>query len=141
MGACTRNMKSDSAEIKPAQCCIKLVFHLTYQNYQLDITLKQLIQSLKPILILSFHPNLRLQIGIMLSTFLIKILRVIFISHTHCTFPTYLFIFIFLQFKSLKNFLCAVPSSRVGLWRKSAASRLLRFWVGIPPGYMDMCLL
>ena len=23
------NMKSDSAEIKPAQCCIKLVFHLT----------------------------------------------------------------------------------------------------------------
>ena len=25
-----RNMYSDSAEIKPAQCCIKLVFHLTY---------------------------------------------------------------------------------------------------------------
>ena len=23
-------MYSDSAEIKPAQCCIKLVFHLTY---------------------------------------------------------------------------------------------------------------
>jgi hypothetical protein len=23
-------MQSDSAEIKPAQCCIKLVFHLTY---------------------------------------------------------------------------------------------------------------
>ena len=30
MGACARNMQSDSAEIKPAQCCIKLVFHLTY---------------------------------------------------------------------------------------------------------------
>jgi len=30
MGACARNMLSDSAEIKPAQCCIKLVFHLTY---------------------------------------------------------------------------------------------------------------
>ena len=30
MGACARNMKSDPAEIKPAQCCIKLVFHLTY---------------------------------------------------------------------------------------------------------------
>ena len=30
MGACTRNMQSNSAEIKPAQCCIKLVFHLTY---------------------------------------------------------------------------------------------------------------
>jgi hypothetical protein len=30
MGACARNMSSDSAEIKPAQCCIKLVFHLTY---------------------------------------------------------------------------------------------------------------
>ena len=28
MGACTRNMQSDSAEIKPAYCCIKLVFHL-----------------------------------------------------------------------------------------------------------------
>ena len=26
MGACARNMYSDSAEIKPAQCCIKLVF-------------------------------------------------------------------------------------------------------------------
>ena len=23
-------MESDSAEIKPAQCCIKFVFHLTY---------------------------------------------------------------------------------------------------------------
>jgi len=30
MGACARNMLSDPAEIKPAQCCIKLVFHLTY---------------------------------------------------------------------------------------------------------------
>ena len=30
MGACARNMYSDPAEIKPAQCCIKLVFHLTY---------------------------------------------------------------------------------------------------------------
>jgi hypothetical protein len=30
MGACDRNMWSDSAEVKPAQCCIKLVFHLTY---------------------------------------------------------------------------------------------------------------
>ena len=30
MGACARNMWSDSVEIKPAQCCIKLVFHLTY---------------------------------------------------------------------------------------------------------------
>ena len=30
MGACAQNMQSDSAEIKPAQCCIKLVFHLTY---------------------------------------------------------------------------------------------------------------
>ena len=29
MGACARNMYSDSAEIKPAQCCIKLVFNLT----------------------------------------------------------------------------------------------------------------
>ena len=26
MGACARNMQSDPAEIKPAQCCIKLVF-------------------------------------------------------------------------------------------------------------------
>ena len=30
MGACARNMYSDPAEIKPAQCCIKLVFHLTW---------------------------------------------------------------------------------------------------------------
>ena len=30
MGACARNMQRDPAEIKPAQCCIKLVFHLTY---------------------------------------------------------------------------------------------------------------
>ena len=30
MGACARNMWSDSAEIKPAQCCINLVFNLTY---------------------------------------------------------------------------------------------------------------
>ena len=30
MGACARNMYSDSAEIKPAHCCIKLVFHLNY---------------------------------------------------------------------------------------------------------------
>ena len=30
MGACARNMQSDPAEIKPAQCSIKLVFHLTY---------------------------------------------------------------------------------------------------------------
>ena len=30
MGACARNMQSDSAEINSAQCCIKLVFHLTY---------------------------------------------------------------------------------------------------------------
>ena len=29
MGACARNMQSDPAEIKPAQRCIKLVFHLT----------------------------------------------------------------------------------------------------------------
>ena len=29
MGACARNMWSDSVEIKPAQCCIKLVFRLT----------------------------------------------------------------------------------------------------------------
>ena len=34
MDACARNMQSDSAEIKPAQCCIKLVFHLT-QRYSL----------------------------------------------------------------------------------------------------------
>ena len=33
MGACARNMQSDSAEIKPAQCCIKLVFHLTFIKY------------------------------------------------------------------------------------------------------------
>ena len=33
MGACARNIQSDSAEIKPAQCCIKLVFHLTYSWY------------------------------------------------------------------------------------------------------------
>ena len=30
MGACARNMQSDPAEMKPAHCCIKLVFHLTY---------------------------------------------------------------------------------------------------------------
>ena len=30
MGACARNMYGDPAEIKPAQCCIKLVFHLSY---------------------------------------------------------------------------------------------------------------
>ena len=30
MGACARNMQSDPTEIKPAQCCIKLVFHLSY---------------------------------------------------------------------------------------------------------------
>ena len=29
MGACARNMYSDPAQIKPAECCIKLVFHLT----------------------------------------------------------------------------------------------------------------
>ena len=28
MGACARNMQRDPAEIKPAQCCTKLVFHL-----------------------------------------------------------------------------------------------------------------
>ena len=31
MGACARNMQSDPAEIKPAQCCIKLVFHWNFQ--------------------------------------------------------------------------------------------------------------
>ena len=30
MGACAQNMQSDSAEIKPAQRCIKLVFYLSY---------------------------------------------------------------------------------------------------------------
>jgi hypothetical protein len=30
MGACARIMQSDPAEIKPAHCCINLVFHLTY---------------------------------------------------------------------------------------------------------------
>ena len=30
MGACAQNMYSDPAEIKPAQCCIELVFHLSY---------------------------------------------------------------------------------------------------------------
>ena len=29
MGACARNRWCDPTEIKPAQCCIKLVFHLT----------------------------------------------------------------------------------------------------------------
>ena len=32
MGACARNMQSDSAEIKPAQCCIELVFRLSYSS-------------------------------------------------------------------------------------------------------------
>ena len=37
MDACTRNMQSDPAEIKPAQCCIKLVFHLTYISHSSHI--------------------------------------------------------------------------------------------------------
>ena len=40
MGACARNMYSDSAEIKPAQCCIKLVFHLTYTTMHGSTKLK-----------------------------------------------------------------------------------------------------
>ena len=32
--------RSDSAEIKPAQCCIKLVFHLTYTMMQGNTKLK-----------------------------------------------------------------------------------------------------
>jgi len=35
-GACARNMYSDPAEIKPAQCCIRLVFHLTYVFHTLQ---------------------------------------------------------------------------------------------------------
>ena len=41
MGACARNMQSDSAEIKPAQCCIKLVFHLTYTMMNGNTKLKK----------------------------------------------------------------------------------------------------
>ena len=44
MGACARNMQSDSAEIKPAQCCIKLVFHLTYTMMQGSTKLKFIIR-------------------------------------------------------------------------------------------------
>ena len=42
MGACARNMQSDSAEIKPAQCCIQLVFHLTENSSSLDTVRGQL---------------------------------------------------------------------------------------------------
>jgi len=42
MGACARNMQSDPAEIKPAQCCIKLVFSfdLYYDTRKHKIKLK-----------------------------------------------------------------------------------------------------
>jgi len=40
-GASARNMYSDSAEIKPAQCCIKLVFHLTYTMMHGNTKLKK----------------------------------------------------------------------------------------------------
>ena len=40
MGACARNMQSDPAEIKPAQCCIKLVVHLTYTKMHGNTKLK-----------------------------------------------------------------------------------------------------
>ena len=39
-GACARNMKRDPAEIKPAQCCIKLVFHLTNNQLKTNSSLK-----------------------------------------------------------------------------------------------------
>ena len=45
MGACARNMQSDSAEIKPAQCCIKLVFHLTYTMMHGSTKLKKYHQG------------------------------------------------------------------------------------------------
>ena len=45
MGACARNMQSDPAEIKPAQCCIKLVFHLTYTMMHGSTKLKFVCQS------------------------------------------------------------------------------------------------
>jgi len=41
-GASARNMLSDPAEIKPAQCCIKLVFHLTYTMMHGNTKLKWL---------------------------------------------------------------------------------------------------
>ena len=51
MGACVRNMYSDPAEIKPAQCCIKLVFHLTYTmmggSTKLKIKIKKLFHTIK----------------------------------------------------------------------------------------------
>ena len=39
-GASARNMYSDSAEIKPAQCCIKLVFRSTYSMMHGNTKLK-----------------------------------------------------------------------------------------------------
>ena len=47
MGACARNMQSDSAEIKPAQCCIKLVFHLTYTMMHGSTKLQSVFSSSK----------------------------------------------------------------------------------------------
>jgi hypothetical protein len=42
MGAFARNMYSDPAEIKPAQCCVKLVFHLTDFFITMTISRQQL---------------------------------------------------------------------------------------------------
>ena len=50
MGACARNMQSDPAEIKLAQCCIKLVFHLTYVAYMLPCVMKTVVLTHKLVL-------------------------------------------------------------------------------------------
>ena len=53
MGACARNMQSDPAEIKPAQCCIKLVFHLTYTMMHGSTKLKLRILLYKGLIFIS----------------------------------------------------------------------------------------
>ena len=68
MGACARNMQSDPAEIKPAQCCIKLVFSfdLYYDTRKQKIKIyfnrfkTAFPNSLRHILTLFFHPTLSL---------------------------------------------------------------------------------
>ena len=75
MGACARNMYSDSAEIKPAQCCIKLVFHLTYTMIHGNTKLKSVCVNLKrdqTAHMLSFKPCLNYSTSLYLLHFIIS---------------------------------------------------------------------
>ena len=89
--------------------------------------------SLGCVILFSFHLLLRLASVLLHQALPTKILYV-FISHAYytacqCHFATF----------NRRNFIRRRSQWRRGLRRRSAAARLLRLWVRIPPGGMDVC--